>query len=251
MFLSNMFTSEGLKVHFEGMQFPSSEHAFVAAKTLDMVMRQEIADTPDPKDAKRYGRQVELREDWEDVKEEIMLEVLRSKFSKSQNHGMVKQLLDTGRRPLIEGNLWRDTYWGMATVDGEVQGENRLGQLLMQVRQELAEGRQPSPRAASAAASRRQSPQDACHASKADAAGVEDMTAGELSLPRHFSEWLRLAISEEAPAEDAEGLIASVEVILAGAAEDEEAVSSAVDILHGSGAPNAAEELPSKWAAFG
>merc|ERR1719330_365520 len=191
--------SEGLVVQFEGMRFPSSEHAFVAAKTLDMVMRQEIADTPDPKDAKRYGRQVELREDWEDVKEEIMLEVLRSKFSKSQNHGMVKQLLDTGRRPLIEGNLWRDTYWGMATVDGEVQGENRLGQLLMQVRQELAEGRLPSPRAASA--SQRQSP-DTGHAGEANVAGVEGAIADELSVPRRFSEWLRQAISEEAAADD-------------------------------------------------
>merc|ERR1711994_1009595 len=108
------------------------------------------------------------------------------------------------------------------------------GQLLMQVRQELAEGRQPSPRAASAAASHWQSPKDAGHASKAEVAGVENVIAGELSLPRHFSEWLRQAISEEVPAEDVESLLASVEVILAGAGEDEEAVSSAVDVLCGS-----------------
>jgi len=250
MFLSNMFMSEGLAVQFEGMQFPSSEHAFVAAKTLDVVVRQEIADTPDPKDAKRYGRQLELREDWEDVKEDVMLEILRSKFSRSQNHGMAKQLLDTGRRPLIEGNLWRDTYWGMATVDGEVQGENLLGQLLMKVRQELAEGRQPPPRIASAAASQRQSPQDAGHASTADVAVIEDVIASGLSLPKHFSDWLRHAISEDAPAEDVDSLVASVEVILAGAEEDEEAVSSAVDVLCGAGATNVAEALPSKWASF-
>lgn len=84
-------------------------------------------------DAKYFGRRIDLREDWEQIKDAVMLECLRSKFS---NKELREKLLSTQSRILVEGNNHRDKYWG--AVNGE--GKNMLGKLLMQVRKELFEG---------------------------------------------------------------------------------------------------------------
>lgn len=62
-------------------------------------------------------------------------------------------------------------------------------------------------------------------------------------LPNNFNLWLR-QVSDELTAEDVEGFAASIEVILAGGDENDEAVSSATDVLHSAGAPCCPEELP-------
>lgn len=87
--------------------------------------------------AKRQGRQVALREDWEEVKVGLMEEVVRAKFF--QNPDLGKRLLATGDTPLVEGNTWGDTCWGVDTRTG--QGENHLGLILMKIRGELAIGK--------------------------------------------------------------------------------------------------------------
>ena len=83
--------------------------------------------------AKREGKRVRLRGDWESVKDEIMEEVVRAKFS--QNPELLQRLIDTGDRELTEGNRWHDTYWGVDLTTG--QGENHLGIILMKLRAEL------------------------------------------------------------------------------------------------------------------
>ena len=84
-----------------------------------------------PGQAKKYGKTVELRKDWEDVKLSIMEEIIREKFIYDPD--LVKMLLDTGDKELIEGNNWNDTFWGMCRG----KGENHLGKILMKLREEL------------------------------------------------------------------------------------------------------------------
>ena len=127
-FLSNFHKCE---VEFEGVTYPSVEHAFQAAKTLDYDERLKFT-KGSPVTVKGMGRRLKLRSDWEDVKDDVMYACLKSKF---QNPEIRKKLLDTGDAVLIEGNNHGDRYWGM--VNGE--GQNKLGQLLMQVRSDIRE----------------------------------------------------------------------------------------------------------------
>lgn len=122
-------------VKYEGIFYKTSENAFQAAKTLDYNERRKFKDV-DPGTAKKMGRKVELRKDWESVKDQVMLEILRIKFSESE---LKTKLLSTGNRKLVEGNIWHDCTWGVCRCArcGN-KGENRLGILLMQVRSELA-----------------------------------------------------------------------------------------------------------------
>ncbi len=118
------------RVEFEGMVYPSVEHAFQAAKNPDPEYRSLIATVGSPVTAKRMGKKTQLRADWELVKEGIMLKLLRSKFS---DPVLREELLATGDAELIEGNNHWDRFWGVCR--GEVL--NKLGKLLMQVREEL------------------------------------------------------------------------------------------------------------------
>ena len=127
-FLSNFFPSK--ITDFEGNIYPTVEHYFQAMKTLDPEKRKIIAAAPTPGQAKRLGRKVNLRKDWEEIKLDVMKTALRQKFSKP---GLRQMLLDTGDAELIEGNWWGDTYWGVCNV----VGENHLGELLMEIREEL------------------------------------------------------------------------------------------------------------------
>jgi ribA/ribD-fused uncharacterized protein len=125
-FLSNFFPTP---VFFEGLHYPSVEHAFQAAKTLDNDLRIQVMSTSTAGEAKRIGRTLPIRSDWETIKIDIMLTLLREKF---QNSILRQALLATGNAELIEGNWWGDTFWGVCRG----QGENHLGKLLMEVRNE-------------------------------------------------------------------------------------------------------------------
>lgn len=127
-FLSNFYPSP---IKYDGIKYPTVEHGFQAFKSIDLEERYYIASLRTPGQAKRAGRIVRLRKDWEDIKEDVMLDLLRLKFKKSS--ALAKKLKNTGNATLIEGNTWNDTYWGMCRG----VGKNRLGVLLMQVRDEL------------------------------------------------------------------------------------------------------------------
>ena len=127
-FLSNFYEAP---VEWEGIIYPSNEHAFQAAKVINPVKRMEIAAAATPGQAKRMGRSVNLRHDWEQVKYNVMLEIVLAKFH--QHSDLAEALLDTGDAELIEGNWWNDTTWGVCNGIGS----NWLGKILMSVRAQL------------------------------------------------------------------------------------------------------------------
>jgi ribA/ribD-fused uncharacterized protein len=128
-FLSNFWPC---KVEYEGIIYPSIEHAYQAAKCDNPFDRQTVFHAKTPGKAKRMGQLISLRPDWEDVKMGIMFELLHKKF---QDLKLRKQLLDTGEAKLEEGNRWGDEFWGVNLKTG--RGKNWLGVLLMRVRNEL------------------------------------------------------------------------------------------------------------------
>lgn len=126
-FLSNFYSSPVL---YGGITYQNNEAAFQAQKTIDIEKRKEFASL-EPAPAKRAGRKVKLRPDWEKVKFEIMYEICEAKFS--QNPELAEMLIKTGNEELVEGNTWGDTIWGK--VNGK--GQNNLGKILMKVREKL------------------------------------------------------------------------------------------------------------------
>ena len=131
-FLSNFETSP---FTVDGVTFPTVEHWFQAFKTLDPEEFREIAAADTPGKAKRMGRHVTLRPDWEEVKVDVMREGLRKKFAIPRFRTM---LLATGDEELMEGNTWHDRTWGRCVCEKcGGQGQNLLGQLLMELRDEI------------------------------------------------------------------------------------------------------------------
>lgn len=124
-FLSNFSESN---IVYNGHRFLSAEAAFQAAKCPN-----RMADfcNLNPSEAKRLGRRVRLRSDWESVKDQVMYDVCLCKFT--QNPELLHKLIQTGSAELVEGNTWGDKVWGVC--DGI--GENRLGKILMKIRGEL------------------------------------------------------------------------------------------------------------------
>ena len=128
-FLSNFYEAP---VTYDGITYANNESAFQAQKCTDNTVKAMFANL-NPSQAKRLGRSVQLRPDWETVKYDIMYEVCKAKFE--QNEDLKNLLLATGDAYLEEGNTWNDRCWG--TCNGV--GENNLGKILMRVREELGE----------------------------------------------------------------------------------------------------------------
>ena len=117
--------------------WPTSEHYFQAQKFAGTFHEEEIRRAKKPRLAAEMGRDRKrpLRRDWESVKERVMLDALRAKFT--QHVDLRALLLGTGGARLVEHTA-NDAYWGDG---GDGSGKNRLGQLLMQLRAELREAR--------------------------------------------------------------------------------------------------------------
>jgi ribA/ribD-fused uncharacterized protein len=126
-FLSNFYNAP---VKYEGIFYLNNEAAFQSAKVLSKEERLDF-EILQPNDAKRLGRRVKLRKDWEQVKDKVMYDCVKDKFERNEELG--KKLLETGQVQLIEGNWWNDDYWGVC----KGKGQNKLGKILMQIREEL------------------------------------------------------------------------------------------------------------------
>lgn len=126
-FLSNFYCKP---FTYSDRVWPTAEHAYQAAKTHVAREYENIAIASSPSKAKAYGRCCTLRPDWDDVKDKIMKSILRKKFSVPVLRDM---LISTGDAMLVEGNNWGDTYWGICRG----KGKNRLGIILMEVREEI------------------------------------------------------------------------------------------------------------------
>lgn len=123
-------------VKLDGVEYPSAEHAYQAAKTLDpqkrLPFRFGLA-----RDAKKLGKTLEIRADWDDVKIMVMADLLRQKFSQFP---FKQNLKKTGGIPIIEENYWHDNFWGVCTCTKcrrAKLGANNLGILIMNIRGEI------------------------------------------------------------------------------------------------------------------
>lgn len=125
-FLSNFYLHP---IMFNGIDYPSSENAFQAQKSLDKNVQLEFQSIT-PNRAKQKGRQLKMRDGWNSIKNAMMRSVIRKKF---QDHGLRQKLLATGDRILVEGNWWGDEYWGRCNG----VGENWLGKILMEEREAI------------------------------------------------------------------------------------------------------------------
>lgn len=127
-FLSNFSPASHIIL---GVRYPTVEHSFQAMKCADPLERYTFAKLETPSEAKEFGRQVDLRADWEDIKITAMKICVMSKFI--QNYDLTLRLVNTGSADLVEGNNWNDTFWGIC--NGE--GQNHLGEILMYTRNQL------------------------------------------------------------------------------------------------------------------
>lgn len=125
-FLSNFHEAS---IWVDGERYPSVEHAYQAAKANTPDAQKVIREAKTPAIAKRLGKACRLPADWDSKKVEIMRRLLREKF---KNPLLRAMLLATEDAVLVEGNWWNDTTWGVC----KGKGQNLLGKLLMEVREE-------------------------------------------------------------------------------------------------------------------
>jgi len=136
-FLSNFYPVE---IVYEGLPYKSTEAAYQAAKSLDPGIRSSFCSAL-PGEAKRMGRRIILRPDWEEVRVVVMRDLTALKYPIHSE--LARMLIATYPAQLIEGNTWGDTFWGKC---GGI-GQNMLGKTLMERRKTLMEVVRVSPMA--------------------------------------------------------------------------------------------------------
>jgi ribA/ribD-fused uncharacterized protein len=127
-FLSNFSL---VNVTYNNISFPSVENAYQAAKCKYTEDMNEFVNISSGK-AKRKGKLVAIRDDWEDVKISIMEDLIRQKFNQEPYK---TKLINTGDVEIQEGNNWGDKFWGIC-IKTKI-GENNLGKLIMKIREEI------------------------------------------------------------------------------------------------------------------
>jgi len=117
-------------IEYEGLIYPSVENAYQAAKTTCTSLREPFTKYSSGQ-AKRAGKKLILRKDWNNIKLDIMEKLVTQKFTKYPY--LKTKLLRTGDAIIEEGNYWRDTFWGVCNG----VGDNYLGYILMNIRENL------------------------------------------------------------------------------------------------------------------
>lgn len=126
-------------IEYEGIIYPTTEHAYQAAKTLNLEQREFISDLNGANLAKKVGQMVDMRPDWHEIKYQVMYDILWIKFNQPD---LKEKLLKTGDSELVEGNWWHDNIWGVCSC-GKCPphkagpGQNHLGKTLMLIRENL------------------------------------------------------------------------------------------------------------------
>lgn len=137
-FLSNFHPLSEKIIDDMKIKYPTVEHYFQAQKTLDEQERIKIAFIPKNQAdrAKRQGKKLKLRKDWEEIKIDIMEHGLRQKFSPGY---LRMRLLLTKPHKLIESNYWHDNFWGACSCPKckNIPSQNHLGKLLMKIRDSI------------------------------------------------------------------------------------------------------------------
>jgi hypothetical protein len=116
--------------------YRSTEHAYQAFKADNEAEHEYIRNLDTAGKAKRAGRNVSVRKDWEEIKCDLMLDLVRVKFD---DIGLARKLVETDNEELVEGNYWHDNVWGKCTCEhcSTIEGKNWLGKILMIVRDEM------------------------------------------------------------------------------------------------------------------
>lgn len=117
----------------KGKIWPTSEHYYQAQKMAGTEYEELCRRLPTPRETFEMTRRpdVPIREDWEQVKVDVMREAVFAKFT--QNPELLEKLLATGDAQIIEDSPV-DSFWGVG-ADG--RGQNMLGIILMEVREKL------------------------------------------------------------------------------------------------------------------
>lgn len=119
-------------IPFEGRRYPSAYNAYQSAKSKSVKYKNTCQSTLSPYAMQFIAYNTLPRPDWELVKDNIMYTVLKIKFSIPKYRDL---LLGTGEVYLLNGNRYNETYWGY-NLNTE-QGYNKLGLMLMKIREEL------------------------------------------------------------------------------------------------------------------
>lgn len=132
-YLSNMYL---VSVNYEGVWYRSVENAYQAAKTNDLTER-EIFTKVNPYEAKKLGKSVTIRDDWDSVKDGILEILIREKFKEGSD--LALKLMIENPNKLIELNSWHDNHFGncVCAKCKRIPGKNVLGKLLAKRRYEL------------------------------------------------------------------------------------------------------------------
>ena len=132
-FLSNFFKLV-TPIQHNRILYPTVEHFYQAMKSLDLNERLTISNIDYAGNARKYGRNIQLRPDWENAKVPVMRLGLILKFA--ANPGLKAELLSTWESVLVESNYWHDNVWGNCSCPKcvNIQGQNLLGYLLMETR---------------------------------------------------------------------------------------------------------------------
>lgn len=129
-FLSNFYS---VKVEYKGVIYDNAESAYQAQKCKNALDKSKFVGISGA-EAKKLGRKIEVINGWDDVKRQIMFEIVYQKFL--QNKSLADRLAETGNNMLVETNYWHDNYWGSCECENCecVNGDNNLGFILMHVR---------------------------------------------------------------------------------------------------------------------
>ena len=128
-FLSNFYE---YPIYYNKLVFCNAEAAFQAQKVINEKDQYKFINL-NASQARKLGKTVQLRKDWEEIKDNVMYEIVKRKFT--TNKELQQKLLETKEKKLVEGNWWHDTYWGVDSKTGI--GQNKLGKILMKVREEV------------------------------------------------------------------------------------------------------------------
>lgn len=127
-FLSNFYPCI---IKYKRITYKSSEAAYMSEKQRELKWKEYCASAT-PAEIKKKSKSIKLRDNWEQIKIQVMFDVLRLKF---QIPELREKLLATGDQHIEEGNTWSDTFWGVDLETGV--GRNFLGRILMHIREEI------------------------------------------------------------------------------------------------------------------
>lgn len=108
----------------------SGEHAYQAMKAKHFSDAVNVLKCSSPDEAKKMGRIIKLKDNWEKIKIQVMYDIVFQKFE--QNEELKNKLINTGKMELVEENDWHDTFWGVDI--NTKKGQNHLGKILMEIR---------------------------------------------------------------------------------------------------------------------